>query len=266
MDRPTEPNISALIQLLERMGISQTPSPVAEPGRPAALDPLRRVVAHAANVGLRDSAFIKAMRRDKVCDVLFDALTATSLVRLGATNRQARAALSDYSLRTFNATKLFERFFKDPLAFRSLQARTHTLVSGSTALQFLDRIRYNNADLDLFVHPGEQGEVGHWLTAYEGYQWAPFPWQAPDFDNEVGVTWEPGDLNVNWPQFKSYRSKALSNVLVFKKGSEETGDLKKVELIVSKINPFHCILDFHSSKPCFYHNLIRAKCCHSQHV
>ena len=43
------------------------------------------------------------------------------------------------------------RFFPDPIVFRSLQARTANLVSGSNALQFSDRTSYEEADTDVYV-------------------------------------------------------------------------------------------------------------------
>lgn len=44
----------------------------------------------------------------------------------------------------FDINRCLSRFFTSPSAFRSLQARTGTLISGSIALQFLDRVRYHD--------------------------------------------------------------------------------------------------------------------------
>ena len=45
----------------------------------------------------------------------------------------------------------FGRYFADPAAFRELQLRTGLIISGSTALQFLDRTTYEGADLDIYA-------------------------------------------------------------------------------------------------------------------
>lgn len=200
-----------------------------------------------------NNAFIEVMRRHPIYDYLFARLSAAALICIGATSRQAHAALLDYKQRTFNPNKLLEMYFSDPIGFRSLQAQTHTLISGSSALQFLDRTVYPKTDLDLFVHPGEQGKVSYWLIEHEGYKFVQFPWQSSDLNVELGTTWEPGHLNNHWPQFNLYRSRAISNVLVFKKGSNSHGNLRKVEIIVPKTNPFHSVLDFHSSKLSSFH-------------
>lgn len=106
-----------------------------------------------APINFGNPKFTEIMRRNVIYDALFGFLSETSLVRLGAVSRQAQAALFNYRRRAFNATRHLSRFFNDATGFRSLQARTGTIVSGSCTLQFMDRTVYAGTDLDLFIQP-----------------------------------------------------------------------------------------------------------------
>ncbi|KAG1758073.1 hypothetical protein EDD22DRAFT_784371 [Suillus occidentalis] len=64
------------------------------------------------------------------------------------------------------------RYFSDPLQFRSLQARTGLVMSGSNALQFVDHTSYPESDLDLYAHPGHLYELMEWLESI-GYNLTP---------------------------------------------------------------------------------------------
>ncbi|PCH44988.1 hypothetical protein WOLCODRAFT_91093 [Wolfiporia cocos MD-104 SS10] len=97
---------------------------------------------------------------DRICE----RLTPVSLIRMRRVSRTTYQAVQDFSYRAFDVNRRLSRFFSDPFAFRSLQARTATLISGSFALQFFDRTFYPEADLDLvaavytFVRPSDDNE------------------------------------------------------------------------------------------------------------
>ena len=74
-----------------------------------------------------------------------------SMLRLARVNRTMYFAIRSYMLHRYNINNHLSRFFPDPIAFRSLQARTASLVSGSNALQFFDRTFYEEADMDIYV-------------------------------------------------------------------------------------------------------------------
>src|SRR5882762_8146146 len=86
--------------------------------------------------------------------ILQTILTLTSspvtIIRLSWTCRAVRNIVEWYVQHTFDINRHLSRYFPDPKAFRSVQARTATLIGGSNALQFLDRTVYENADLDLY--------------------------------------------------------------------------------------------------------------------
>ncbi|KAG1756597.1 uncharacterized protein EDB91DRAFT_1332401 [Suillus paluster] len=91
----------------------------------------------------------------------------------------------------YNINRHLSRYFPDPLEFCSLQARTGLDISGSNALQFLDRSFYPKSDLDLYAHPGHVYEAMEWLE-FVGYNFEPDSNQDQDEDwhNEVSAEWD----------------------------------------------------------------------------
>ena len=73
---------------------------------------------------------------------IFSYCTPQTLLRFERTCRLAQAIVEDYIRVAFNIDARLSPFFDDPRAFRSLQARTGTVISGSTALQFFERAIY----------------------------------------------------------------------------------------------------------------------------
>jgi hypothetical protein len=145
------------------------------------------------------------------------------------------------------------RFFCNPIDFRSLQARTGTLISGSNALQFLDRTFYAESDLDLYTHPGHSREVGLWLIRHEGYQFVPSASQAADFEALVKDNWDglakryDPDNDVDMVQGQRYRLTGIGAVYTFAKDKDVDGAPPlKVQIIEAETNPLQCVLGFHS--------------------
>ncbi|EIW61531.1 uncharacterized protein TRAVEDRAFT_27113 [Trametes versicolor FP-101664 SS1] len=142
-----------------------------------------------------------------------------------------------------------------------MQARTGTLVSGSSALQFFDRTLYPESDLDLYVHARHRREVGRWLVE-EGYAFAPTEHQDPRFEVEVvhGMTTREDGI---------YSMPGVAAILTFTKPAPRLGAQRvvaeeseeelevqleereprplKVQIIVAKNTPMEAILAFHST-------------------
>jgi hypothetical protein len=175
-----------------------------------------------------------------LANILFDQLSPANLLRFARCSRAIYHQVLSYIEHTFNIESLLSRFFSDPTSFRTLQARTHTLISGSTALQFFDRSHYVGSDLDLYTPVNHHLEVGHWLIR-EGYTYKPGKRQLPSF--------EAASLQINdktgFFQYNCWRgvSGIFDFFLTFPDGIE-----KKVQLIVSTLCPMEVILSFHSSK------------------
>ncbi|OCH90000.1 hypothetical protein OBBRIDRAFT_693748, partial [Obba rivulosa] len=159
---------------------------------------------------------------------------------LARTCRAAHDIVCSYVSHAFSVEALLLRFFPDPLAFRSIQARTGTLISGSAALQFFDRDHYPEADLDLYVYMRARYEVGAFLLA-AGYKFEPNSNQNPNFNIAVS---DPKLLT----RSGGYTMRGVASVLTFRKPSAAPGreDLK-VQMIIAARAPMEVVLGFHST-------------------
>ncbi|EIW73751.1 hypothetical protein CONPUDRAFT_160756 [Coniophora puteana RWD-64-598 SS2] len=79
--------------------------------------------------------------RAPVYEAIFSCLSPRELIRVSRTCQVAHDAFQSFIHRAYNINRHLSRFLTDPISFQSLQARTGTLISGSNALQFLDRTR-----------------------------------------------------------------------------------------------------------------------------
>lgn len=171
-----------------------------------------------------------------------------SILRVGRTCKVAHQAVALYIKRAFNINRLLKRFFSEVIAFRTLQARTGTLISGSVALQFFDREFYPCSDLDLYVHMRHRREVGRWLMQHN-YCFVPATHQAVGF--EEAATEALSGLGENL-----YGMPGVAAILNFVREEEgtvaasagNTSSALKVQLIVSRRTPMEVILGFHSSE------------------
>lgn len=195
----------------------------------------------------------RIITNDLLYDNIFDNLTDSpaALLRLSRTCRAAHQAVHEYFSRAYNINKHLVRFFLDiahVLQFRSLQARTATLISGSQALQFFNRVRYDDSDLDVYVPFRHRHELGRWLIG-QGYRFRPTATQNPVFELAA-------DTRQRWTGPWRYRMQGVEAVYTFTKpdpcamdvdeDEEEARELK-VQIIVAKKSPVAAILNFHSS-------------------
>lgn len=177
------------------------------------------------------------MTNDLLMDIILNMCTPATAIRFSQTCREAQLVFKSYMTRAFKLEKILSRFFSDPLDFRRLQARTATLISGSTALQFFDRSFWPESDLDLYVHMQFAKDVGDYLLR-EGYTFIPNKIQVEDFE----LASEESMIKDS-PDFYSFRG--VGCVFTFQKKTES--DALKVQLIVAKHSSIEVILHFHSS-------------------
>ena len=114
------------------------------------------------------SLFSQIMDRDSIYDLLFSFSSPATIIRVSRTCRFARRAAVDYNSRAYNVDKRLRLFFQNPTEFRSLLARTSSIVSGSFALQFFDRAFYTESDFDLYVSLDQAVTVGKWIESSDG--------------------------------------------------------------------------------------------------
>lgn len=207
----------------------------------------------------------RAFRCQPVCESLLDHLSARSLVRFSAVCHLSRDLVFAYYRYRFSINQHLARFFEDPVAFRSLQARTGTLISGSNALQFFDRTHYPESDLDIYTYPGYAAEVGMELLKY-GYEFVPSWYQTggTGFEEVEKLDHPPpsestgpgnslqalGDAATDADVFhlQLYDVKGMRAVYCFTKGVGKQQPPLRLQLIATSTSPLECILGFHSSK------------------
>lgn len=190
----------------------------------------------------------KILNVEYIADTILDAVSPVDIMYFALTCRLARRTVARYRVFTFNINRRLRRFFHNPLAFRSLQARTHTLISGSFALQFFDRTIYPESDLDLYTHPGFSKSVGEWLIG-EGYEFKASPTQDPSFDVAEKSNWRGtrapyGAEEIS--EWSEYQWKGVWEVYSFQQ--TEGDNCMKVQIIASSISPLETVFNFHSSE------------------
>lgn len=185
-------------------------------------------------------------------ELLFSYMTPLEFFRLARTCQVAYGVVRSYIKRTFNVNRLLNRFFQDPLAFRSLQARTGMIIAGSLALQYFDRTHYPSSDLDLYLMPKAMVEVTAWL-AEAGYEFEPYPEQPPNLQDAMNALMdEPGTdfLTGAVLEHPLYPTRSIHGVYTFTKhptNSSGSNQPLKVQCIVSKASPMQVVFSFHSS-------------------
>lgn len=181
---------------------------------------------------------------DLLSRAIFSHCPPSALLRLMRTSSIVHDEVTRYMQSAFNINRILSRFFEDTTSFRSLQAQTGTLISGSTALQFFDRSSYPGSDLDIYVHMAWRETVGCWLHR-NGYEFVPNDQQSPDFHKAINDTRFLENEGI-------YFMRGVAGVFNFVKkvSDEEDSEELKVQMIVAAGSPMEVILYFHSSESC----------------
>ncbi|KAH9948727.1 hypothetical protein B0H21DRAFT_844604 [Amylocystis lapponica] len=168
------------------------------------------------------------LTNDLICDIIF------------STCRAALAAVKAYVVFAFSINRHLSRFFDDVPAFRTLQARTSTLISGSSAVQFFDRSYYPESDLDLYVHMRWRRELGEWFIEH-GYRFVANTKQETSFDVAVA------DPRLFAPE-DDYEMDGVASVFTFEKPTLAAPESPlQVQLVIASHTPMEVILYFHST-------------------
>ncbi|TCD64339.1 hypothetical protein EIP91_004249 [Steccherinum ochraceum] len=186
------------------------------------------------------SAASRVLCVSELLGMILTLLPPAVVAAVGQTCHTARKGVSSYTKTAFNVDTVLSLFFNDPRAFRSLLAKTGSVVSGSAALQAAARVRYPGSDLDVYVYCEALANVVQFMTA-AGYEYHPYHHQPESLAEAM--------LPENWDG--SYYHSAphvpgIGTVINLKKvvGGVE----RSVQLIVSTEDscPGELILCFHS--------------------
>ena len=227
----------------------------SQPPPPSPMPPNHNtLISYPPNMPPRPATWIQILDRPPICHELFAYLSPASLFRFARTCKWARDAATMYCKTAFDIDVILHRFFLHPLAFRALQASTGTLISGSTALQLLNRTQYRSSDLDLYTHPGYAKEIGLWLVRCNNYHYVTHRGgvQIP-FNDVQCIEWSPS--RTTSPQSDDddgeYPYSGLHDVYCFQKTSAD-GKVVRVQIMSSYNTLMECFMAFHSSTSRYY--------------
>ncbi|KAF7969313.1 hypothetical protein HWV62_27749 [Athelia sp. TMB] len=179
-----------------------------------------------------------------VYTLFFPACSPAALIKFSRTCQAAYNSVQSWRAKAFAINTHLSRFFLDPIGFRNLQARTGSLISGSNALQFLDRTFYEESDLDLYVHSAHGIEVGIHLMTLEGYVYL----GGNDSTLPPTGTRDTEEFMVDEIEAREtlYSAGAIHDVLRFTK-LDLDGRRLHLQLILTITSCFETVMRFHST-------------------
>jgi hypothetical protein len=201
--------------------------------------------------------------------LIFAHASTRTIVRFQKVDRVTRSLSQLYIRLTFTDKIHYHlsRFFSDPEGFRRAQRRTNTLISGSNALQFLDRCVYPEADMDLYTHRGRETELANFLMK-DGYEFQPSHFQARSFAAQDAHIYSPDTRPFTIPEASSKNKVNISEdpavhgtefdydendmsgwgvMLLYTFVKSTMDGERKVQILVAYTTPIDCVLRFHSS-------------------
>lgn len=187
------------------------------------------------------------LRNLDIAFVLLSQVAPDDLLHLQICCKELRNLVDFLLPRFYNIDKLLTSYFSDLRRFRQLQAATHTLISGSTALQAFSRSRWHGSDLDLYVFDIHALTVAAWLHA-EGYEHIE--------RSAASVNWRE-TLQTMSPDSRHPYAPSVKHVATFKRSF--AGAVRTVQVIVAVNSPLACVLSFHSSM--LFALLYYTECC-----
>ncbi|TFK73101.1 hypothetical protein BDN72DRAFT_246742 [Pluteus cervinus] len=97
---------------------------------------------------------------------ILHAVSGPDLIRFASVNLWARNLVSGYMEMHFSIDELLGQFFlpHHTAELRRLQADIGVIISGSQAVQFFDRRRFDGSDLDLYAHISVSATLEDWLS------------------------------------------------------------------------------------------------------
>ncbi|KAG8850658.1 hypothetical protein FRB91_008868 [Serendipita sp. 411] len=199
-----------------------------------------------------------------IVDVIYSQPSVADIISLSKVCKATYYAVKAWFPSVYNINSHLKKFFGNlgnVLAFRSLQAATGTIISGSQALQFFDRTYYPGSDLDIYVPCRDVTIVGNFFLSI-GYLFEP---NEKQLESEFGTDCQqylahissreprtpvPEQEDEDEDEEREYDWRFVAGVINFTKKVIPDGREKlKVQLMViePQSSPLACILHFHST-------------------
>ena len=187
-------------------------------------------------------------------DLVLARLSEADLFRYARTCRSAYRVVQSYIKRAYQLHKVLEKYFspEQTLEFRALQAQTGMLISGSTALQFLDRTTFPESDLDVYVEHQLRCKIALWLVTI-GYKYKPTP-KYPRPERELFAERDlPQFLSTPLERYPTAFNPSADQLSGSNYGPFRTYNFvkshpeRKIQLVTTQGAPLRAVLAFHSS-------------------
>ncbi|KAF7977180.1 hypothetical protein HWV62_4625 [Athelia sp. TMB] len=197
------------------------------------------------------SEFIKfTTKQPTVYRPIFNSSTPGAIHAFARTCKAAHDCVHEYRLSAFNINTHLQHFLPDPIEFRSMQARTGTIISGSNVVQFMDRVRYDEADLDIYVNPGHTIAVGKHMVETQGYRLIdPFVQDDPPVLNERESLQHMTVVAIGAAEQvvkARYKQRSIHIMFHMQRVTQE-GATQRAQVIVTSECVFHTVMNFHST-------------------
>jgi len=171
-------------------------------------------------------------------DYMFSFWDFTSIITCAKTNSTARGRILSYVSSEWSLRRHFKDWFRDDL--QEILHKCGAVISGSQAIQFFDRERYPDSDVDFFVRLGGADELVKWLVR-QGYS-------VTDCSEQYGG-------NVEY-EIQELSAKCTGNLTSFERSILGVVNLLKprvidykVQVVIVDVDPIeHVLYEFHSSK------------------
>ncbi|THU84815.1 hypothetical protein K435DRAFT_686821, partial [Dendrothele bispora CBS 962.96] len=169
-------------------------------------------------------------------DLILSHLSPIDKYRYFLASKETLATVRSFDSRAFRVSRLLAAYFpdlEDLTRFRRLQYYHGILISGSTALQFFERVTYQDSDLDLYVNIEHAAPLLFFLSQVH-YVFVPRSINQREFQRRLTAN-SLGLLR------RRYEGRGIMIVFDYIRSG------KKIQVIVTKQGPVDCILGFHST-------------------
>ncbi|KAL0575574.1 hypothetical protein V5O48_006390 [Marasmius crinis-equi] len=181
-------------------------------------------------------------------DLHFSCLDPQDIIHYSQSCKAAYQQVQSYWRRALDIYRFLSPFFsrEETRQFRILQALTGTLISGSSALQFLNRTPlYPGSDLDIYVEHRYCKPIALYLQDI-GYEYKPQEFQPPTLEAAIRMgSNNMDDDDVGGGQYATWNDdsaeRGFAGVYNMIRGEQ------KIQLITAKRSPMDIILRFHST-------------------
>ncbi|KAJ7187189.1 hypothetical protein C8R46DRAFT_1025093 [Mycena filopes] len=172
-------------------------------------------------------------------DALFSQMGARELLTFKQTCRRAYRLANETC---FSLPRLLSPFFGNATEvdrFRRMQLESGTLVSGSIALQFFNRLKWPGSDLDLYVDRPRAELAVRFIVSHD-YTFDPRKSKTENGKSQHKDVFTQLGASVA-ERAPSYLGRGIADVLDFHRGD------KKIQLIIATTTPMEIIISFHST-------------------